>query len=82
MRYKFKIGPEIPSADKIDTHKDFKRLRANYDEAVKPLYKKPLYKDIRALIVVLIILLLTWVIVEVAEQDDKEAANHQTESPK
>ncbi len=72
MNYKFKIGNTIPPDDKIDKHKDFKKLRANYDETVKPLYKRPLYKDPKALIVVLIILLLTYVLVEVYQKEANE----------
>ena len=82
MKYKFKIETKVPSADKIDKHKDFKRLRANYDEAVKPLYKKPLYKDKRALLVILVILLLSWVIFELVDQEDKENQKTNTQTAK
>jgi hypothetical protein len=72
VSYKFNINNTTPSAGQIDRHKDFKKLRANYEEAVKPLYKKKLYKDMRTFLVVLIILLLTYVLVEVFENEDKK----------
>lgn len=72
MNYKFKIGNTVPSDEKIDKHKDFKKLKANYDKQVAPLYKKPLYKDPKALIVVLIILLLTYILVEVYQKEEGE----------
>jgi hypothetical protein len=72
MSYKFNINNPAPSTGQIDRHKDFKKLKANYEEAVKPLYKKKLYKDMRAFIVVLIILLLTYLLVEIFENEDKK----------
>ena len=72
MSYKFKIDSKVPSDEKIDKHKDFKKLKANYDKQVAPLYKKPLYKDPKALIVVLIILLLTYILVEVYQKEEGE----------
>jgi hypothetical protein len=72
MKYKFNINKKEPPADRIDRHKDFKKLKANYDEAVKPLYKKPLYRDKRAFIVILIIALLTYVLVEIFSEERKE----------
>ena len=32
------------SDEKIEKHKDFKRLKFNYDKVTNPLYKTPLYK--------------------------------------
>lgn len=77
MDYKFKMGNKVPPDDKIDKHKNFKKLKANYDQQVKPLYKRPLYKDPKAFIVVLIILLLTYLIAEVAQKEEGEG--HETE---
>jgi hypothetical protein len=72
MKYKFNIDNKEPAADKIDKYRDFKKLKANYDESVKPLYKKPLYRDKKAFLVVLIIALLTYILVEVFGEDKKE----------
>jgi hypothetical protein len=83
MKYKFNINKKEPPADQIDRHKDFKRLRANYDEAVKPLYKRPLYRDRKAFIVILIIALLTYILVEVfAEEEKDDQKTHPTEQNK
>ena len=76
--HKIKIGkPEI-SDEKIQKHKDFKILRANYDKAVKPLYKTPLYREKKAFLVLLIILLLTYVIAELVS-NEKENEKEKTE---
>ena len=76
--YKIKIGKTEISDEKIQKHKDFKKLRANYDKAVKPLYKTPLYRDKKAFLVLLIILLLTYVIAEIVS-DEKENEKQKTE---
>jgi hypothetical protein len=71
---KFKINREkinIPEGA-IERNKNFKKLKANYDDAVKPLYKKPLYKDKKAFLVILIILLLAYIISEVTDAESTE----------
>ena len=72
MKYKFNTGIKEPSEEKIAKHKDFKKLRANYDEAVKPLYKRPLYKDPKAFVVLLVIGLLTYILVEIFDKEHKD----------
>ncbi|MEW6467364.1 MAG: hypothetical protein AB1458_00480 [Bacteroidota bacterium] len=69
---RLKTGRKTLSDDQIRKHKDFRKLRANYDEAVRPLYKKPLYRDKRAFLVLLIILLLTYIISEITSREEKE----------
>lgn len=66
---KFNIdGPELPE-ERINKHKDFKKLMYNHQLATKPLYKTPLYKNRKVFIVILIILLITFVIVEIIEKE-------------
>lgn len=78
MSYKVKIGkPEI-SDEKILKHRDFKKLRANYDKAVRPLYKTPLYRDKKAFLALLLILLLTYIIAEITSKE-KEGEKTKTE---
>lgn len=70
--YKFNIDNPEPDKGKIEKHKNFKKLKANYDDAVKPLYKKPLYKDKRTFLVILIIFLLAYIISEITEKEKKD----------
>lgn len=48
----------------ITRHADADRLLFNYHKAVKPLYKRPLYKDPKAFIALLILVLLAILISE------------------
>ncbi|MCW3070768.1 MAG: hypothetical protein JWO44_658 [Bacteroidetes bacterium] len=67
---KFNIDqPELPE-DRINKHKDFKKLMYNYQSATKPLYKTPLYKNRKVFLIILLILLVMFVIVEVIEKDE------------
>ncbi len=55
-------APVITDAE-IARHADSERLLYNYHRALKPLYKRPLYKDpkmfIALVIIVLLVLLIT-----------------------
>ncbi len=48
---------ELPSDSVINKYKDFSRLHANYDKVTKRP-KKPIYKDPKLFILLLLILLL------------------------
>jgi hypothetical protein len=69
--YKFDIDkPDLPE-DRINKHKDFKKLMYNYQHATKPLYKTPLYKNKKVFLVILLILLVMFLIVEVLEKEEQ-----------
>ncbi|MCW3102682.1 MAG: hypothetical protein JWO09_1122 [Bacteroidetes bacterium] len=78
---KFNIDqPDLPE-DRINKHKDFKKLMYNYQSATKPLYKTPLYKNKKVFLIILLILLVMFVIVEVIEKDEAPAPAN-TQQPK
>jgi len=52
------------SSEEIRKYKDFGKLVHNYEKATKPIYKKPLYKDPKTFIILLIIVLLAYLIAE------------------
>ncbi len=62
---------ELPE-EQINKHKDFKKLMYNYQNATKPLYKTPLYKNKKVFLVILLILLVLFVIVEVIDSQKEE----------
>jgi hypothetical protein len=69
---KFNIDqPDLPD-DRINKHKDFKKLIYNYHSATKPLYKTPLYKNKKVFLIILLILLVMFVIVEVLEKEKEQ----------
>jgi hypothetical protein len=70
---KFNIDkPDLPD-ERINKHKDFKKLMYNYQSATKPLYKTPLYKNKKVFLIILLILLIMFVIVEVLENEETSA---------
>jgi hypothetical protein len=77
MKHRYRISPEgrPPLTDaEVARHADAERLLYNYHKAVKPLYKRPLYKDPRTFIALLILVLLAILIGEVVE-DGPPAVN-------
>ena len=58
----------------VARHADAERLLFNYHKAVKPLYKRPLYKDPRTFIALVILVLLAILISEVVD-DGPSAVN-------
>ena len=67
MSSRYRISPEgrgtLSEAD-LARHADAERLLYNYHRAVKPLYKRPLYKDPRTFIALVILVLLALLISE------------------
>ena len=69
---KFNIDQPEPSDERINKHKDFKKLMYNYQSATKPLYKTPLYKNKKVFLIILLILLIMFLITEVLEKEEKK----------
>lgn len=70
MRHRYRISPEGRpplSEAEVSSHADAERLLYKYHHAVKPLYKRPLYKDPRTFIALVILVLLALLISEVVE---------------
>ncbi len=65
---KYKINrdktPEIPSKEQMEKYKDFSRLSANYDSFTRRP-KKPIYKDKRFFLALLIIVLIAYLLSQV-----------------
>lgn len=82
MSRRYRISPQGPARltdAEINAHKDARRLFYNYHKAVRPLYKKPLYKDPKAFLALLIIVLLAVLISEAVEKE--KAPGSQQEHP-
>ena len=72
MRTRYRIsqaGPQHLTDAQVDSHRDARRLLYNYHRGVSALHKKPLYKDRRAFIALLIIVLLAILVSEAMEKD-------------
>ena len=84
---KYKVNREqpvkMPSKEAIEKYKDFSRLRHEYDDYVKRP-KKPLYKDRKMYWFILLILLITYLIIQTVKENEEEDStkdhNPKTES--
>lgn len=73
MKQRYRISPEsgrerLSDAD-VARYRNGARLLYNYHKAVRGLHRKPLYKDPRAFVALLIIVLLAVLIAEVVERE-------------
>ncbi|MEO8067823.1 MAG: hypothetical protein ABI599_09045 [Flavobacteriales bacterium] len=70
MSKHYRIQPQAlaPTDAEISRYRDFGKLVYNYEQMTKPLYKRPLYKDPKAFIAIIIIVLLAVILAEVVEK--------------
>ena len=78
-KIQFKTDSTQLSDEQIVKHKNFNKLMHEYQDATKPLYKTPLYKNKKVFLVILIILLITFLISEGIKKSDKKNRPTQTE---
>ena len=64
---------KVPGDDVINKYKDFGKLTHNYDKVTK-IPKKPLYKDPKAFIALVLVIVVVWLIF-VMEEEEKEKQN-------
>lgn len=64
------VRGKTPGDEEIAGYKDHSRLQANYNKAIKMIHRRPIYKDPKAFLAILLIALLVWMIMEA--NDPKE----------
>ena len=76
MNHRYRITPEgrppDPSDHEIARYRDPGRLLYNYQRAKGMLHRRPLYKDPKAFLALLLILLLAWLLGEVSHRDQQD----------
>ncbi len=82
MKRTYRIAPDgkRPTDEEIARYRDHARLQANYNKALHRLHRRPLYKDPRAFVAILVLLLLVWLIMEFGqprEHDPQQDLRHQ-----
>lgn len=55
----------VPSDTDVARYADFGKLVYNYERMTKPLYERPLYKDPKTLLVLIVLLLVAYLVSEV-----------------
>ncbi len=75
MKKNYRIAPESAQAGLTDAeiarYRDPKRLLYNYQRARTMLHRKPLYKDPKAFLVLLLIVLVTILVVEARKEQPR-----------
>lgn len=73
MKKEYRIGREkgspAPEEQDVSRYKDVGKLMYAYQRATQPLYKRPLYKDPKAFLAILIIVLLAILLADVADRE-------------
>lgn len=68
MKHRYRISPQGQGAEPSDAelrrYQDHGRLLYNYQRARDLLHRKPLYKDPKAFLVLLLIVLVAWLVSE------------------
>lgn len=85
MRTRYRISPEgrpaEPTDEELASYRDTKRLQYNYQRAARSLHRRPLYRDPKAFLALLLIVLLAWFLSEVVERDDGSGPPATEQSP-
>jgi hypothetical protein len=85
MRTRYRISPEgrpaEPTDEELARYRDTKRLQYNYQRAARSLHRRPLYRDPKAFLALLLIVLLAWFLSEVVERDDTSRPPANEQSP-
>ncbi|MFH2095035.1 MAG: hypothetical protein ABIJ16_04985 [Bacteroidota bacterium] len=74
--YRFNIVTGRPSVEDVRKYRDFNKLIYNYQLATRPITGKPLYniKYKRIFLAVLLIILILWLLLSEAMQEEKQQA--------
>jgi hypothetical protein len=74
MRRHYRIVPRNhPPDEDIARLRDARRLMFNYHRALRLVHRRPIYRDPKAFLALLLIVLLAWLLSESARQEREEA---------
>lgn len=74
FRLKNKEKKELTDED-IAQYRDFENVVTNYNKAIDAVHKKPLYKQPKAFIIIVVIVLIAYVISESTREDQDANQN-------
>lgn len=72
--YKIRVDEPDPSDEAINRHRNFDRLLADHRNLTEPLYRRPLYKNPRAFIGLVLIAVVAFLVFQAVEEEDKAQA--------
>lgn len=73
MKRTYRISPDarpVPTDEEIARYRDPKQLLYNYQKASRMLHARPLYRDPKAFVAIVLIVLLAWFIAEVVNKEE------------
>ncbi|HLG02704.1 MAG TPA: hypothetical protein VI731_03855 [Bacteroidia bacterium] len=70
--YKFNLNPKEPREDLIARHKNFGKILSGYQRMTHPLYRTPLYRHRKTLLIVILVLLVAWLVAEFGEEQKEK----------
>ncbi len=81
-RYRIRpAGEKEPDEEQIARYKDHARLQANYNKLLHAVHRRPIYKDPKAFAIILLIVLITWLIIEARDKDVEGPARDEQIAP-
>jgi hypothetical protein len=70
MRKEYRIRDQAPPSEaETGRYRDFGRLVYQHERMTRPLYRRPLYKDPKTFLVILMIVLIAILVAEVVEKE-------------
>ena len=72
--YNIRVDEPDPSEEVINSHRNFDRLLADHRNLTEPLYRRPLYRNPRAFIGLVMILLISFLVWQAVEEEDEARA--------
>ena len=81
-KFEYKRGTKRKlTEEEITEFKDFSRVRANYQKALSDIHRKPIHKNPKLFVGILMIILIAYIIFELVEKQEKERQNAPAEQP-
>jgi hypothetical protein len=85
MKHQYRISPQgkgpEPTDEELLRYRDSGKLIYNYQRASSALHRKPLYRDPKAFVALLLIVLLAWFISEVVDKENPRIAPQPEAAP-
>jgi hypothetical protein len=72
--YKIRIDESPPTEEQISRHKNFDRILADHHRLTQPIYRRPLYKNPKAFIGLVLILVIGFLVFQAVEEEKEELA--------
>ncbi|MEM0997276.1 MAG: hypothetical protein AAGN35_09365 [Bacteroidota bacterium] len=73
-KYNIRVDGSKPTDEQIDGHKNFDRILADYHNLTQPIYRRPLYKNPRAFVGLVLIFVIGYLVFQAVEEEAENIA--------